>query len=132
MRYPFLDRDLVEFMLALPPHIWESEEDHFRLHRDALAEFLPVEIRNRHTKAWFSSAIALRIERAAGRLRALFHGEHWLSERWVDQVAAQRLLERALSEGVVDPKWSDLQALREIGNLEGWLRAAFGYTVPTY
>jgi asparagine synthase (glutamine-hydrolysing) len=126
MRYPFLDQELVTWVLSLPPDAWPSSEAHWRLQRGALASVLPVEIRERTTKAQFSHIVAYRMRRATSRLRSLFFEGEWASEPWVDRKAAQQLLERSLS-GAAPIHWPDWQAIWVIGGLEAWLRSVFRY-----
>lgn len=123
-RYPFLDRALVEFVLSLPCESWPFVANYARIQKAALACVLPAAVRDRTTKAEFSSIVAYRVKQSAGRLRSLFWTGSWASERWVNQAEARQLLDRALKG--VTLSWSEWQALRAIGNLEAWLRDVFG------
>jgi asparagine synthase (glutamine-hydrolysing) len=121
MRYPFLDQDLVEFVLGLPADGWPPAYSHVRLHREALGALLPTLVRDRTTKAAFSPVAVHRLRRAAGRIRSLFYENGWAAERWVDRHAAQRLLERALAGSTTE--WTLWQPLWAIATLEAWLRS---------
>jgi len=56
-RYPFLDRRVVEFCLALPPEQRIRNGYTRAIVRDALAQYLPPEIRHRTTKAYADSYV---------------------------------------------------------------------------
>ena len=127
MRYPFLDQDVVSFVLSLPLENWPSIETSSRLHRTALADLLPSAVRDRTTKAKFSCIVARRVKRAESRLRSLFFAGEWASERWVDRHSAQRLAESALSGSVSEFDWPVWQGVWAIGTLEAWLRSVLGY-----
>jgi asparagine synthase (glutamine-hydrolysing) len=125
MRFPFLDRDLVELVLALPVERWPLAESHIRLHREAFGDLLPEAVRARTDKAAFSPVVAHRLRAAAPRLRRLFFDGEWASSRWVERGAARRLLERALAGGGTDfALWQPVWA---IATLEAWRRSEFGY-----
>jgi asparagine synthase (glutamine-hydrolysing) len=126
MRYPFLDHDLVSFVLSLSPESWPKLEPYGRLQRTALSDVLPAAILGRTAKAAFSPVVAARVRHAAPQLRALFFEGPWASERWVSRRAAQVLLDRAISS-TSDDEWGDWQALRAMATLEAWLRRVFGY-----
>jgi asparagine synthase (glutamine-hydrolysing) len=130
MRYPFLDRDLVDFVLSLPPECWPSGDGHYRLHRLALADLLPAPIRLRTTKARFSHVIAYRVRQSRDRISRLIYDREWAAQRWVDRSRAQATFERAMSGAVVDTDLSVWQGIRAIANLEAWLRIVFGYDSP--
>jgi asparagine synthase (glutamine-hydrolysing) len=126
-RFPFLDQDLVDFVLSIPCQYWPVEMPGSRLHRDALGYFLPSTIRERRTKAIFSGAVGQRLRRAAAQLDALFHGGEWLSGRYVLRKEAQILLRRALAGERWQERWRDWHEVRAIATVEAWLRAIFGY-----
>jgi len=126
MRYPFLDRDLVSFILSLPPESWPSLEPYGRLQRIALSDLLPAAVLGRTAKAAFSTVVAGRVRQAAPQLRTLLFDGPWASERWVSRGGAQALFDRAISS-TSDDEWGDWQALRAMATLEAWLRRVFGY-----
>jgi asparagine synthase (glutamine-hydrolysing) len=127
MRYPFLDRDLVDFALSLPRENWPSSEHHYRLHRSALADLLPEDIRLRTTKGRFSYAIAHRVRQGRDRIRRLFHDGEWASARWVDRSQVQVTFERLMSGTVDDTDLPAWQGVLATAHLEAWLRIVFGY-----
>ncbi len=72
VRHPFLDRRLVEFVLALPPDRLFRAGGWKPLLREAMAGILPEIVRRRPDKASFSSFVDLALrEREAARVEAL-------------------------------------------------------------
>jgi len=130
MRYPFLDQDLVDFVLRLPPEAWPMPEPNARLQRTALADLLPEAVFARTNKAMFSPVVASQLRNAAPRLKSLLFEGPWLAERWVSRRDAQVLFDRAIS-ATHDRDWADWQAVRAIATLEAWLRGVFGYDART-
>ena len=127
MRYPFLDRDLVEFALSLPRESWPSSANHYRLHREALGDLLPDEIRRRTTKARFSYVIAHRVTQARERIKRLLYAGEWASERWIDRSRAQLVFEELMSRAVPETDLLAWQGILATAQLEAWLRTVFGY-----
>jgi asparagine synthase (glutamine-hydrolysing) len=130
MRYPFLDQDLVDFVLQLPPERWPMPEPHARLQRTALADLLPEAVLARRGKAMFSPVVASYLKNAAPRLRSLLFEGPWAAERWVSRRDAQALFDRAMN-ATREGDWADWQAVRAIATLEAWLRGVFGYDART-
>ena len=62
-RYPFLDRDLMEFLFAIPREQHVRPTQRRSLHRRALVGIVPDEILNRKTKAFVSRAPLAAISR---------------------------------------------------------------------
>lgn len=130
VRYPFLDHDLVDFVLKLPPERWPLPEPGARLQRRALADLLPEVVLSRTRKTGFSPVVASHLRHAAPRLRALLFDGPWASERWVSRRGAQALFERAMS-AADDRDWDAWQGLRAVATLEAWLRVALVYDAPS-
>ncbi len=128
-RFPFLDQDLVEFVLSIPPQFWPADGPGARLHRDALGELLPPELRARRDKAAFSGAVGWFLHHAAPELRALFHEGEWCSSTFVVRSEAQALLKQALGASLEDPQanWRVWIEVRAIATFEAWLRTILGY-----
>jgi asparagine synthase (glutamine-hydrolysing) len=123
VRYPFLDQELVQFVLSVPPRGWPAPGSYARLHREAMGDALPDAIRLRTTKVGFSQAMAQRVRRAADRLGRLISSGPWASEPWVDRAAAKQLLERVI--GATSPPVGESHAVWRMGALEAWLRRVF-------
>lgn len=116
--YPFLDRRLVQFMLAVP------FDQKFRpgatrwLHRAALAGVLPEAIRTRKSKASGQGFACRSINREWAQLRALFGDEPRATLRgYVRASPLNEALERARRGLAVD----SLALIRTIA-IETWLR----------
>ena len=126
-RFPFLDQELVEFVLSIPPQFWPPEVPESRLHREAVGDVLPSKIRDRRTKAIFSGALGERLKRATPQIDALFHQGEWLSGRYVLRGQAQVLLRQALTGADWREHWAEWNWVKAIATLETWLRTIFGY-----
>jgi asparagine synthetase B (glutamine-hydrolysing) len=125
-RFPYLDQDLVEFVLSIPPEHWPSPSVGSRLHREAMGDLLPPSVRARRGKAIFSDAVGGLLKRAAGQITAVFHAGDWLSEKYVRRQEAQNLLARALGGADWRNHWQEWHDVRAIATLEAWLRTVFG------
>jgi hypothetical protein len=64
IRYPYLHRPLLEFLLRLPVHQFHRPGDNRSLHRRAMAPSLPETIRARKTKAGPAEALHLAFQRS--------------------------------------------------------------------
>lgn len=115
-RYPFTDRRLIEFSVAMPS---EQKRRHgfgrFAL-RNAMADVLPEEVRTRTSKVYFDTPFS---ELLASRLSddpcvdEPRHLPPYLDVGELDE-ARQRLRD--------DPAWSDADLLARSYSLEHWLR----------
>lgn len=124
-RFPFLDTDLVRFVLMIPYENWPAPESSARLHRDALTTLLPDAVRERRQKAEFTPALANRAVRAASIIDDLFDRGPWRSERYVDRGSARRLWRGAAAnpDQTAAGTWRQVWA---IVTLEAWMRAFSG------
>ncbi|HLK91583.1 MAG TPA: asparagine synthase-related protein [Polyangia bacterium] len=123
--FPFLDWDLVGFVLAVPVEHWPAPRWLARLHREALRSLLPPAIYLRQSKADFTSAMANRVRRSLAIISELVSGKTFLAGRFVNQKAAMQLL-RAF-EADPHPSYASVHAIWAIGSVETWLRAILGY-----
>jgi len=131
-RFPFLDQELVELVLSVRSEHWPRMAPGARLHRDAMRDFLPPGVGNRHSKAIFSGAVGQYIKSAAALVRTLFHEGEWLSAKYVRRNDAQAILAQALATPVTQwlTHWRLWLNVRAIATLEAWLRSLLGYSVP--
>ena len=117
-RYPFLDRDLLEFLFAIPPEQLVRPGQRRSLIRRALSGIVPDEILNRKRKAFVARAPLAAVS------------AHW------EKLARQNSDLVSDSIGLVDKEvfWKALQSARDGKELpmvllmrtlavEGWLRA---------
>jgi hypothetical protein len=136
VRFPFLDRDLVAFVLTIPYRLWPAPGPYARLHRDALADLLPPAVAARTSKAEFTPALLNRIVRAEPEVRQLLatDGDGWVSERYVPLARARRLVgevmaARAGAGAGAGAGTGDRRArwVWAIVTLEAWMRAILRY-----
>jgi asparagine synthase (glutamine-hydrolysing) len=117
-RFPFHDRRLVEFALAIPEdQRWRDDQTKFVL-RQALADLLPDTVRRRMTKAEFSYMFTSTVEREG--TGDLFRTLRLAQEGYVDDVEVRRTYQRSLIRG-----GRDLSAMWMILATECWYRAMF-------
>jgi asparagine synthase (glutamine-hydrolysing) len=126
VRLPFMDWDLVLFVLGVQPSFWPPPWPGERLHREALAELLPLKIRQRRSKAEFSSALANRVRRQRAFIREIFHSREWIAERYVSQRAAQAAL--MSFEDDENPSFAKTWAVWAPAALQAWLLVISRYT----
>ena len=126
MRFPFLDWDLICFVLAVPHQYWPKASGHGRIHREALESVLPAGIHARRSKAEFTSALDNRGRAQLAVISDLVEGTTWASARYVSQNAARRLLSSFRSTTV--PDLSQAHAVWAIAALEAWLRRFLSYS----
>lgn len=87
-RHPFCDRRLLEFALALPEEQrWRGSETKYIL-RKAMAPLLPESVRQRRTKAEFSSIFMKTFVMNGGQ--SLFHALPIATAGWVRQEEVER------------------------------------------
>ncbi len=131
-RYPFLDQDLVNFVLSIPGALWPGQGADARLQRDFLGAYLPLRVRRRRGKADFAIAMLQKMKSASPGLRSLFFDGEWLSGRYVDRTVAQATLERLWATAPDAARWRAIRDVWGIATLEAWLRTLFGYATTRH
>jgi len=126
MRYPFLDWDLVSFVLAIPFQHWPPPGEFQRIHREALRPDLPEAIYRRFGKAEFTPAVVNRVDAQLSEIICIFSNGTWKSEAFVDRRQAQELLAR-FRQAPSSRTLMDAYSIWAIASLETWLRAVVGY-----
>lgn len=124
-RFPYLDRDLVDFVMSVP---WASRGSHPAnrwLQRSGLRRWLPKGIAERG-KVTFNLAAVDRTRALLPYIETMLSGRTWLSEPFVAQVDARRELNRLRLLPRKEELWRPWLALYRIGCLEAWLRALPG------
>jgi asparagine synthetase B (glutamine-hydrolysing) len=122
MRFPFLDRRLADFVLALPPEQRLPHGRMKRLLRRALADLLPPAVAGRTQATTFGPVVRLNFLKNRASAQTLFAESRWLSAAFVDQKAARALL------ADLDPNCPDSvlvsqsSAVLDIAQLEHWIR----------
>jgi hypothetical protein len=123
--FPFLDWDLIQFVLAVPPKYWPRPGWLVRFQREALRRDLPPQIYRRRTKAEFASVMVHRVTRSLSQISDLCEGSTWMSGRFVEQREARQMLDafrQASSPGLIAA-----YHLWAIASLEAWLRHVLSY-----
>lgn len=118
MRYPFLDRRVVEFAMALPLEQKVRPAESRSIVRRALRGVVPQRILDRRTKSGPDEALLNALEREWPRVAPLFRASRVAEYGFVDGIALQAALQRA-RHGFVE---NGSQLFRII-SLEFWLRS---------
>ncbi len=119
LRCPFLDKRLMEWVLALP---FQHRVPHGRMKallRDALGDALPPSIRERRTVMDYDAPIARALSAKMPALRRVLYEGPWRADPFVDRREAQRLFEAV----VAGRDTSSSTTVWDIVSLELWLRA---------
>lgn len=128
--HPFLDRGLVEMVLAMPLAERIPRGRLKRLLRDGPGRELPETVRERRDKTLFDSFDRHLMARDWRRLRErVLGGGEWLSAPYVSRGGVDRLFERCHDAGVGDARLR--QDLWRIATLELWLRQLGRYNRAT-
>jgi asparagine synthase (glutamine-hydrolysing) len=117
-RYPFLDRRLADYVLAIPPEQLFQGGIHKMLLRRAMAGILPEYIRTRLDKTLFREYTAFAFQKADAKIRALFSAP--LCGR-LGFVIEERLRQRYREYAAGDEEIQPLELWPAI-TLELWLR----------
>jgi asparagine synthase (glutamine-hydrolysing) len=133
MAYPFADRDLIAFVMAIPGEIVTWKGVYKGLYREAMRGILPERIRLRYCKADFTHA---ECDAAAALSTTGFEnklGPDAMAVRlgWVDRAKLRISLSRARAGLTGQTIWPALQ-LNELLALEIWLQCFFGDKAPDY
>lgn len=127
-RYPYLDRDLVDFLFSIPRAQLIRPGRRRSLMRRALAGIVPVEVLERRRKAFVIRGPLAAIRGSQRKLEFLLSDSFIASARFVDPKLLLEALER-VAEGVDSQPWP---ALFRAITLELWLRANAMVAVPLY
>jgi asparagine synthase (glutamine-hydrolysing) len=119
-RYPYLDRDLVDFLFRIPPQQITRPGRRRSLMRRGLKCILPTEVLERRRKAYISRGPIVALQNSRSPIESLL-GNPVLGEMgWIDSKAL-RLFAEAVLSGHDITRWSLL--LRAL-TVEIWLRSA--------
>lgn len=117
--YPYLDKDLVEFLLQVPPERLLQPRRRRFLMRNALRGIVPDQILERRRKAYAIRGPLRSLQEAAPALKILMERSRLAEMNVLDPVAYSESL-REVSLGAITKGWSSLiQAVL----YEGWLRS---------
>jgi asparagine synthase (glutamine-hydrolysing) len=122
---PFLDRDLIQFLMAVPGERQAADGVPRALAREGLAGILPEPIRRRRWKADYSEPMNLGAARDHAKARS------WFADRprsvalgYVDRSRVLRELDR-LAPRLAGPDCVASWELADLLGLESWLRVFF-------
>jgi asparagine synthase (glutamine-hydrolysing) len=124
--FPFLDRDLVEFLIGVPGHEQMPDGMHKQLLRDSMRGLVPDAVLERRDKADSTDIVSGGLHRdRANVLRWLGSGAMVKDLRYVNPDVCDRLVKRwsnstAGSDGFLE--W----AISDLLGLEIWLQLFFG------
>ena len=125
-RYPYLDRDLVEFLFAIPREQLIQPGRRRYLMRRALQGIVPREILERRRKAFISRAPLLALKDANASIQKLFANSLAAERSWIDVEAFSSVLSGTVETN--DPRW--VMPLATTVAFELWLQSALRRLVP--
>jgi asparagine synthase (glutamine-hydrolysing) len=117
-RYPYLDRDLIEFLTSVPLDQLLRPGDRRSLMRRALADLLPAKTLTRKTKAAAARCYSLTLQKHWDTVDGLFCSSFSSDFGYIEQNLLREAL-LALKNGQVPP---DFTRLLKALSLELWLR----------
>jgi asparagine synthase (glutamine-hydrolysing) len=128
VRYPYRDRDLVAFLMAIPGEIVNWQGVPKGLLRHALTGVLPDSIRDRRWKADFTLLENDAVREDAPKVLRMLHRDCLAVRKGFIDAGALNRLEAACANLTSDesalPGWSP----RDLAGLEVWLQQFFGTT----
>jgi len=95
-RYPYLDRPLTEFAMAIPMQQKLRPEETRSILRRGMRGILPEMIRIRRSKAWFGESLLLKLARERAVLEKWLTSSRAAAYGYVDSGEFRRELELAL------------------------------------
>ncbi|MBI3476436.1 MAG: hypothetical protein HY010_11945 [Acidobacteria bacterium] len=116
-RYPYLDRDLVEFLFAIPPDQLQRPGKRRSLMRRALVGIVPDELLNRKRKAFLARQPLVDIMSHWSAYRELAENSILVALRFIDRNRLTASLEKARAGDMIP-----LPLLAHAVVLENWLR----------
>lgn len=118
-RYPFLDKDLAEFLLAAPREQIIRPSQRRSLMRRALSPVIPEHIRNRRRKAVIGSGLVRAIQSNSGQIKHHFKSSRVADLGLVDPHQFHASVDQICSHS--DLKWC--RQIRATIAIEQWLRS---------
>jgi asparagine synthase (glutamine-hydrolysing) len=122
-RYPYLDRDLVDFLLRVPREQLVQPGRRRAMMRRALVGIVPEEILERKRKGFIARQPLAVLENSAAAIQALFAHPLVAAKGWVDPKELQNCVERITSGRDTD-SWPAFQRLAAIEIFLGSINAA--------
>lgn len=125
-RYPYLDRDLVDFLFSIPREQLLRPGRRRSLMRRALVKIVPEEILERRRKAFMARGPLAAIQQSHRKLKTLFSDSFIAGSGFVDSAPLLAALE--LTSNGTTSQWA--QALLRAITFELWFRANATCTAP--
>lgn len=122
-RYPFLDKDLVNFLMAIPRAQLLRPNRRRSLMRRALVGIVPTEILERNAKAFQLQGVLRGLREASTSLESLFRRSHLAEAGCIQREAFQDALKQTC-----DGDSSQMRAVLRVIAMELWLQSE--NTVP--
>jgi asparagine synthase (glutamine-hydrolysing) len=126
-RYPYLDRDLVEFLYRIPREQLVRPGRRRSLMRRALKEIVPAEVLERPRKGFLIRAPLIALQRSETAIQALFTGSVAGAMGFVDEKQL-RVSMAEIAKGT-SPRWST--AVIKAIQMELWLQMQTGALTET-
>lgn len=120
-RYPYLDRDLVEFLFSIPRDQLVRPGRRRSLMRRALREIVPMGVLERRRKAYLSRGPLISLRASKEKIDALFTDSFAAAHGLIDRAQLRSAWDLTISRG--DPQWSGF-IMKTIG-LELWIRGSY-------
>ena len=125
--FPFLDRDLVQFLMAVPGDVQNADGVPRAMARNGMRGVLPDEIRARVWKADPSALVNAGVQQEAGEFRRVLDGGSLVAQ--MGFVDGSRLSSQ-VGEMLLDhgrPGCTDSWRVADLFGLECWLRVFFTF-----
>ena len=119
-RYPYLDKELVEFLFSIPREQLVQPGRRRYLMRRALHGIVPQKILERRRKAFIGRAPLLALREAKTTIQNLFTNSLAVRRCWIDDKVFDSVLSRTVETN--DAQW--VMALTKTVSLELWLQSA--------
>lgn len=119
-RYPYLDRDLVEYLYQVPREQLVKPGRRRNLMRRALRQIVPIEILERKRKAFIARGPLNTIQREGDTIRSLLDSGWLVCNGYVDRKAIHSALDQLIA-GTKPELWP---GLTKAANFEMWLKSA--------
>jgi asparagine synthase (glutamine-hydrolysing) len=120
-RYPFLDKDLVEFLVEVPPSQLRRPNRRRYMMRKALQGIVPPEILERRRKAYISRGPLIALQSNKARIASLMSNGELARRGLIDSESFLQMLS-AIADSGVSLQW--LPAMGRAIELELWVSQA--------
>ena len=123
MRFPYLDRALVSFVLSLPCERRLPRGQMKQILRRAMSGILPRIVAERGQVTSFGDSYCDKVRQNLAQVQATFDGSNWRCEPYVQRQRARDLLATARTRTRAEDNWREWMRVWDIAILERWLDA---------